>query len=182
MKNLSKAPDVVKSAAENLITYSPAPTANSLKQSKTEIEHEKKQAEKLAAQKAKQEAKSQAVKSKSGTPVLSAGVGTVKFATPPDIRTSVVTKPATTNVKLAESYYIRGLQKCILRDMQGAVADLDKAIANNSKYADAFFYRAAIKKELGDIDGFKADYKTAIQINPALQSQYNESDTLALIR
>ena len=111
---------------------------------------------------------------------LKAGVGIAKSEPVPDIRTSSVSKAPTTNIKLAESYYIRGLQKCVLRDLQGAIADLDKAIANNSKYADAYFYRAAIKKELGDIDGFRKDYSTAIQINPALQ-QYNDIDTLTVI-
>ena len=116
----------------------------------------------------------------SDTPTLSAGVGKVVSPEVPDIRTTQVTKTATTNVKLAESYYIRGLQKCVLRDLQGAVADLDKAITNNSKYADAYFYRAAIKKELGDKEGFKKDYSTAIQINPSLQT-FNDKNALSLI-
>ena len=117
---------------------------------------------------------------KSKTPTLNAGVGKVVIPETPDIRTTAVTNAATTNPKLAESYYIRGLQKCVLHDMQGAIADLDKAITNNSKYAEAYFYRAAIKKELGDIDGFKKDYSTAIQIKPALQT-YNDSNALSLI-
>ncbi len=119
-------------------------------------------------------------KTQSGSTVLSAGVGKVVTPEVPDIRTTAVTNKATTNVKLAESYYIRGLQKCILRDLQGAISDLDKAITNNSKYADAYFYRAAIKKELGDIDGFRKDYSTAIQIKPSLQT-YNDNDALSLI-
>jgi len=114
---------------------------------------------------------------KSGT--INAGVGKVVIAEAPDIRTTVVTNNATTNVKLAESYYIRGLQKCILHDMHGAISDLDKAIANNSKYADAYFYRAAIKKELGDTEGFRKDYAEAIKIKPSLQT-YNDFDALAL--
>ena len=83
--------------------------------------------------------------------------------------------------KLAESYYIRGLQKCILRDLNGALSDLDKALANNSNYADAYFYRGAIKKELGDMDGFRKDYASAIKINPSLQS-FNGSNALALLQ
>ena len=112
---------------------------------------------------------------------ISAGVATVRTPQAPVITTTAVTKTPTTNVKLAESYYIRGLQKCVLRDLQGAIADLNKAIENNSKYADAYYYRAAIKKELGDSDGFKKDYSTAIQINPSLQA-FNDSDCLSLIR
>ena len=107
--------------------------------------------------------------------------GTVKAIEPPDIRTEKVTQIPTTNVKLAESYYIRGLQKCILRDLRGAVADLDKAIANNDKYADAYFYRAAIRKELGDTEGFRKDYATAIEINPSLQS-FNDSNAIGVVR
>ena len=117
---------------------------------------------------------------KSSATTLSAGVGKVAIPEAPDIRTTAVTKNATTNTKLAESYYIRGLQKCVLRDLEGAIADLDKAIANDSKYADAYYYRAAIKKELGDKEGFRKDYATAIQIKPSLQA-YNDSDALSLI-
>ena len=118
--------------------------------------------------------------SSNASTTLKAGVGKVAAPTVPDIRTSAVTNNATTNVKLAESYYIRGLQKCVLKDMQGAIADLDKAIANNSKYADAYFYRAAIKKELGDKEGFRQDYSKAIQINPSLQS-FNDENALSVI-
>ena len=64
--------------------------------------------------------------------------------------------------------------------MQGAIADLNKAIENNAKYADAYYYRAAIRKELGDAEGFRKDYSTAIQINPELQA-FNDSNCLTLI-
>lgn len=121
------------------------------------------------------------VDNNSGTTTISAGVGKIVPPTIPDIRTTAVTNNATVNNKLAESYYIRGLQKCVLRDLQGAIADLDKAILNNSKYADAYLYRAAIKKELGDKEGFKKDYSIAIQINPSLQA-FNDSNTLSLIQ
>lgn len=114
--------------------------------------------------------------------VLATGIHRMEMSSQntPDIRTATVTQPATTNVKLAESYYIRGLQKCILRDLPGAVEDLDKAILYNSKYADAYYYRGAIKKELGDMEGFRQDYSTAIQIEPSLQN-YNDSNALSLI-
>lgn len=111
---------------------------------------------------------------------ISAGVATVQAPNAPVITTTAIKKNPTTNVKLAESYYIRGLQKCVLRDLQGAIADLNKAIENNAKYADAYYYRAAIRKELGDTDGFRKDYSTAIQINPALQA-FNDSNCLSLI-
>ena len=115
----------------------------------------------------------------SGT-LISAGVATVQAAVNPVITTTAVKKTPTTNVKLAESYYIRGLQKCVLRDLQGAIADLNKAIENNAKYADAYFYRAAIRKELGDTEGFRKDYSTAIQINPSLQA-FNDLNSISLI-
>ena len=114
----------------------------------------------------------------SGT--ISAGVATVQVPSAPVITTTAIKKNPTTNVKLAESYYIRGLQKCVLRDLQGAIADLNKAIENNSKYADAYYNRAAIRKELGDTEGFRKDYSTAIQINPSLQA-FNDSNCLSLI-
>ncbi len=111
---------------------------------------------------------------------ISAGVATVQVPSAPVITTTAVKKNPTTNVKLAESYYIRGLQKCVLKDLKGAIADLNKAIENNSKYADAYYYRAAIRKELGDAEGFRKDYSTAIQINPELQA-FNDSNCLTLI-
>ena len=111
---------------------------------------------------------------------ITAGVATVQVPSAPVITTTAIKKSPTTNVKLAESYYIRGLQKCVLRDLQGAIADLNKAIENNSKYADAYYYRAAIRKELGDTEGFRKDYSTAIQINPSLQA-FNDSNCLSLI-
>lgn len=125
------------------------------------------------------EADSVNVKPSSGT--ISAGVATVQAAVNPVITTKPVTKTPTTNVKLAESYYIRGLQKCVLRDLQGAIADLNKAIENNAKYADAYYYRAAIRKELGDTEGFRKDYSTAIQINPSLQA-FNDANCISLVR
>lgn len=111
---------------------------------------------------------------------ISAGVATVQVPQSPVITTKAVKTNPTTNVKLAESYYIRGLQKCVLKDLKGAIADLNKAIENNAKYADAYYYRAAIRKELGDTEGFRKDYSTAIQINPELQI-FNDSNCLTLI-
>lgn len=103
-----------------------------------------------------------------------------KVQTPAAVYSSQTPTEPTTNTKLAESYYIRGLQKCVLRDLKGAKSDLDKAISNNSEYAEAYFYRAAIKKELGDIEGFRADYGNAIKLKPSLQ-QFNQENALALI-
>ena len=131
--------------------------------------------EQRSAQIQEQRQEPQRVASSSTT--LNAGIGKVALS---DKQPSAMKTP-TTNARLAESYYIRGLQKCVLRDLQGAIADLDKAIANNSKYADAYFYRGAIRKELGDVEGFKKDYATAIQLNPSLQ-KFNDSNALALIQ
>ena len=163
---------------EKIAMYSPN-TENQIKQKPAEIPAKKISEPVKITQKIEKDSNpEQTLKSKQNT--LNAGVGKVVVAEAPDIRATAVTKEATTNVKLAESYYIRGLQKCILHDLEGAVADLDKAIANNSKYADAYFYRAAIKKELGDSDGFKKDYASAIQIKPSLQT-FNDTDAPSLI-
>ena len=102
---------------------------------------------------------------------ISAGVATVQAPSNPVVTTTAIKKSPTTNIKLAESYYIRGLQKCVLRDLQGAIADLNKAID---------YYRAAIRKELGDTEGFRKDYSIAIQINPSLQT-FNDSNCLSLV-
>lgn len=185
-------PKLVKIEPTEKLVEKPAPKSVQVAQ-KTDIKpvqtkHKPKDGEKIALagtsitkQPAKTQNTSYVSAPKSSTPVLNAGIGTVKAIEVPDIRTTTVTKTPTTNIQLAESYYIRGLQKCVLRDLQGAVADLDKAIANNGKYADAYFYRAAIRKELGDTEGFRKDYATAIEINPSLQA-FNDSNAIGLVR
>lgn len=74
-----------------------------------------------------------------------------------------------TNVKLSEQYYVRGLQKMILGDLEGGKADFTKAIENNAQNADAFYYRANINKQLGNIDGFNADTAKAASIDTKFQ-------------
>ena len=160
----------------NKLAMSTAPTAINTKSLQSAAEPKKG----LPSTNVKTVLKPSKQKTNNSNITLTAGVGKVASPNIPDIRTSAVTNNATTNVKLAESYYIRGLQKCVLRDLQGAKVDLDKAIANNSKYADAYFYRAAIKKELGDKEGFRQDYSTAIQLNPSLQA-FNDENALSLI-
>jgi len=76
---------------------------------------------------------------------------------------------STTNVKLSEQYYVRGLQKMVLGDLEGGKADFTKAIENNSQNADAYYYRANINKQLGNMDGFNADFSQAASIDTKFQ-------------
>ncbi len=91
----------------------------------------------------------------------------------------ITTKPVE-NPKLAECYYIRGLQKYILQNRDGALSDFNMAIQYNPNYAEAYYYRAAIKRDFKD-EGFVDDYRKAVTINPALKS-VEEANVLTILK
>jgi tetratricopeptide (TPR) repeat protein len=94
-------------------------------------------------------------------------------------QTVITTKPVS-NPKLAECYYIRGLQKYILQNRESALADFNMAIQYNPSYAEAYYYRAAIKRDMQD-NSFVDDYKQAVSINPSLKS-VNDADVLTILK
>jgi tetratricopeptide (TPR) repeat protein len=82
-----------------------------------------------------------------------------------------------TKLKDAPAYYNRAfLKEDKLDDIQGAIADYDKAIIINPKYSEAYFNRAKLKiskrNKLKDIQGALADYDQAIIINPKYSEVY----------
>ena len=93
----------------------------------------------------------------------------------PEIKTKPVANP-----EIAECYYIRGLQKFILQNLQGALSDFELAIKHNSQYAEAYYYRAAVKRNLKD-ESYIDDYKTAVTLNPSLKT-ITEANVLNILK
>ncbi len=69
-------------------------------------------------------------------------------------------------------YFASAKAKYEKGDLEGAIADLDRAIAINPKYGDAYTWRGAAKGARGDVEGAIADFERAIAINPKDDAAY----------
>ena len=63
-------------------------------------------------------------------------------------------------------YYNRGIAKQVKGDLDGAIADYNRAIESSPRYAHAYTNRGRAKKVKGDLDGALADYNRAIELDP----------------
>ena len=72
----------------------------------------------------------------------------------------------------ATDYYNSGLRKQESGDLDGALADYDKALALEPRLADAYNNRANIKLQKGDPDGAIGDYSKAIELKPRSVETY----------
>jgi tetratricopeptide (TPR) repeat protein len=72
----------------------------------------------------------------------------------------------------ASDFVIESGEKYRKGDLQGAIADLDKAIAINPQYADAYNNRGLTYKALREYQKAIADYNKAIVLNPKLALAY----------
>src|SRR4030095_679139 len=72
----------------------------------------------------------------------------------------------------AIDYYNSGLRKQESGDLDGALADYDKALALEPRLADAYNNRANIKLQKGDLDGAIGDYSKAIELKPRSVETY----------
>ena len=61
----------------------------------------------------------------------------------------------------ADVYFLRGINKYLLEDYDGAIQDLDKTLSLNPDYPDAHLYRAKSKKASKDYIGALRDYSIA---------------------
>jgi tetratricopeptide (TPR) repeat protein len=71
-----------------------------------------------------------------------------------------------------ESYYKNGNAKYQLKDYNGAVKDLDRAIELNPKFTEAYHTRAMCYGELEKFDKALADFDNVIELNPGFKNAY----------
>ena len=76
------------------------------------------------------------------------------------------------NSQTAMQYFNKGIDKVNLKDYNGAIIDLTKAIAINPKYEEAYVVRAEAKYNLENYKGAIADLTDAIDINPKCAEAY----------
>jgi tetratricopeptide (TPR) repeat protein len=73
----------------------------------------------------------------------------------------------------AVDYYNRGVQRHHAGDLDGAIADYNKAIGIDPRHATAYYNRGIARKAKGDLDGAIADYTKAIEIDPRRAAYHN---------
>jgi tetratricopeptide (TPR) repeat protein len=66
----------------------------------------------------------------------------------------------------AFAHFERGRVKLLSRNLAGARADFDQAVALNPRFASAFFARGLTHHLAGQFPQARADYRQAIEINP----------------
>lgn len=72
-----------------------------------------------------------------------------------------------------ETFYTKsGKAKYDLKDYEGVIEDLDKAIDINSSYSEAYFYRHLAKHKLKDYRGALCDINKLIELEPDLGGAY----------
>src|SRR5262249_60225117 len=72
----------------------------------------------------------------------------------------------------AKAYTSRGIARLDKHDLDGAMSDLNQAIAIHPGLAEAYADRGSVRYEQGDPDGAIADWTRALQINPKLGGVY----------
>ena len=77
-----------------------------------------------------------------------------------------------TNVQAAIAYEFRAYGELRTGDLNGAIADYDRAIQLNPKFAVAYCNRGVAKVQKGDLNGVIADCDKAIQLDPKLAEGY----------
>lgn len=74
---------------------------------------------------------------------------------------------------LAPPYNNRGLAKQDKGDLEGAIADYNRALELNPRYAPAYNNRASAKHDTGDLDGAIADLNRALELDPRDAAAYS---------
>ncbi|HXL80129.1 MAG TPA: tetratricopeptide repeat protein [Pyrinomonadaceae bacterium] len=77
----------------------------------------------------------------------------------------------------ASDYSNSALQKQENGDLDGALADYDRAIALDPRLDSAYNNRANINLQKGDLDGVISDYSKALELNPrSVETYFNRGD------
>jgi tetratricopeptide (TPR) repeat protein len=76
------------------------------------------------------------------------------------------TKAIELDPNFAKAFLMRGRAKIGIKDMAGAMIDLNKAISIEPDNSDAITERGNVKQMVGNISGALDDYEKAIQLNP----------------
>src|SRR5215472_11535018 len=72
----------------------------------------------------------------------------------------------------ATEFNDRGVAKWRKGDLDGAIADYNRAVELDPKYAAAYYNRGVAKRHKGDLDGAIADYNRAVELNPKDTAAY----------
>ena len=70
------------------------------------------------------------------------------------------------NPKYAEAYSNRGVAKIGKGDLDGALADYNRAIKVNPKFVESYINRGIVKDKVGNTNGSNVDFEKAIELNP----------------
>lgn len=107
------------------------------------------------------------------TPVGLVTSDSLRTASPDRLRQIVaVVDPMIASEPHANLYYVRATLKVRLNDIDGALADYDRAIALNAKSAEIYTDRGITRRLKGDNDGAVDDYDRAIALNPKYAPAY----------
>ena len=88
---------------------------------------------------------------------------------------AVVLSPQAAHAQSADDYVDAGIEKGKSGDLQGAIADFNKALIIDPQSARAYYYRGIAKSYLKNHQGAIADYNKAIEINPQYANAYANS-------
>jgi hypothetical protein len=95
------------------------------------------------------------------------------LANDPDRKVSFYTKAIELNAEYAGAFSNRALARLDLRDIQGAVTDLDEAIRLQPEFAGAYLNRGNVLKRLDLFDKALADFNEAIRLDPGYAAAYS---------
>jgi tetratricopeptide (TPR) repeat protein/V8-like Glu-specific endopeptidase len=97
----------------------------------------------------------------------------VDFARKADINLGINLASTTQDlVPRADDFLISATEKWRKDDYQGALTDVNKAIALNPSLAAAYSRRGTVKYALKDVEGALTDYNKAIKLNPKFARAY----------
>ncbi|NVO10677.1 MAG: tetratricopeptide repeat protein [Bacteroidales bacterium] len=67
---------------------------------------------------------------------------------------------------IAEGWFLRGVAKYYLNDMQGSIRDFSKSISKNQLFTQAYHYRAIVENRLKNYNSALKDLEFALELRP----------------